>query len=208
MANNIELLKKNNPEFNHQLFDDIDCQDFIRDNYETKVLDAYNTLIPGAFKADLWRYCILYKYGGIYLDIKYNCINDFKLISLTDKEYLVKDIHDNGAYNALIICMPKNDIMLQCINTIVKNVQIQFYGDSCLSVTGPNMLFSLLTKIEISNLLIELQHTINNGKKYISYKGIKSLEEYPQYRYEQNVHSITGHYANLWSSRNIYYIFP
>jgi mannosyltransferase OCH1-like enzyme len=83
MAKNIENLQKINPEFKYQLFDDNDCLDFIHDNYDTDVLNAYNMLIPGAFKADLWRYCILYKYGGIYLDIKYNCINDFKLITVT-----------------------------------------------------------------------------------------------------------------------------
>ena len=32
---------------------------------------AYDRLIPTAFKADLWRYCVLYKYGGVYLDVKY-----------------------------------------------------------------------------------------------------------------------------------------
>jgi mannosyltransferase OCH1-like enzyme len=204
MAKNIENLQKINPEFKYQLFDDKDCLDFIHDNYDTDVLNAYNMLIPGAFKADLWRYCILYKYGGIYLDIKYKCINDFKLISLTNKENLVQDIHYNGVYNTLIICLPNNDIMMRCINKIVENVKSLYYGESFLSVIGPNMLYSLLTKIEISNLLSELQHLFINGKRIISYKGTESLEEYPEYRYEQNIHSITDHYANLWNNRNIY----
>lgn len=31
--------------------------------------EAYDALIPGAFKADLFRYCVLFIYGGVYADI-------------------------------------------------------------------------------------------------------------------------------------------
>jgi len=55
----------------HYLFNDADCRDFIAREYPPDVLMAYDLLIPTAFKADLWRYCVLYKYGGVYLDVKY-----------------------------------------------------------------------------------------------------------------------------------------
>ena len=55
----------------HYLFHDQDCRAFIESEYPPDVLMAYDRLIPTAFKADLWRYCILYKYGGAYLDVKY-----------------------------------------------------------------------------------------------------------------------------------------
>ncbi len=74
-----------NPECDHQLFNDTECRNFIRDNFPQQVLTAYDTLIPTAFKADLWRYCILYKHGGIYLDIKYKPVNNFKFIDLFKK---------------------------------------------------------------------------------------------------------------------------
>ena len=54
----------------HYLFNDVDCREFIASEYPPDVLMAYDLLIPTAFKADLWRYCILYKYGGVYLDSK------------------------------------------------------------------------------------------------------------------------------------------
>ena len=55
----------------HYLFHDQDCRSFIEREYPPDVLMAYDRLIPTAFKADLWRYCVLYKYGGAYLDVKY-----------------------------------------------------------------------------------------------------------------------------------------
>ena len=54
----------------HYLFCDSDCRSFIAREYPPDVLMAYDRLIPTAFKADLWRYCVLYKYGGGYLDAK------------------------------------------------------------------------------------------------------------------------------------------
>ena len=65
MFESVNTIKTNNPKFNYQLFDDTDCCNFIQKNYGNDVLNAYNTLIPGAYKADLWRYCVLYKLGGI-----------------------------------------------------------------------------------------------------------------------------------------------
>lgn len=85
----VEKIKTANPEFEHHLFDDAECREFIQNNFESDVVYAYDNLIPGAFKADLWRYCILYKKGGIYLDIKYEPVNGFKFIDCVDKEYFV-----------------------------------------------------------------------------------------------------------------------
>jgi mannosyltransferase OCH1-like enzyme len=33
-----------------------------------KYLKAYDTLIPNAYKADLFRYSVVYHYGGCYMD--------------------------------------------------------------------------------------------------------------------------------------------
>jgi hypothetical protein len=84
MAECVNKMKADNPEFDHYLYDDEDCREFIKENYDSSVLEAYDQLIPGAYKADLWRYCVLYKTGGIYLDIKFRCEPGFSLIEMTD----------------------------------------------------------------------------------------------------------------------------
>ena len=59
----------------HYLFNDRDCREFIMREYPPDVLNAYDSLLPTAFKADLWRYCVLYKYGCVYLDVKYGGVS-------------------------------------------------------------------------------------------------------------------------------------
>jgi len=58
----------------HYLFNDDACRDFLVRTFPPDVLYAYDLLIPSAFRADLWRYCILYMFGGVYMDIKYKWI--------------------------------------------------------------------------------------------------------------------------------------
>jgi len=63
----VEELKATNPRFEYYLFDDNDCREFIKEHFDTEVLDAYNNLIPCAYKANLLRYRVLYIHGGIWI---------------------------------------------------------------------------------------------------------------------------------------------
>ena len=200
MTECVEKLKSANPEFSYHLYDDKECREFIKNNFENDVLYAYDTLIPGAYKADLWRYCILYKYGGIYLDIKYYPVNGYKFITLTDKEYFVKDIEASGSgiYNALIICKPDNEILLKCINQIVVNVRERFYGVSSLSITGPLLMKQFITLNEPDLELVKTNKLIINLHK----KPI--LQIYDEYFDEQKTFIKIPHYGELWGNRLVY----
>lgn len=209
MRENVDNLKKNNPEFQYHLYDDTMIRNFIKYNFNEEVLYTYDKLNSGAFKADLFRYCILYKYGGIYLDIKYKCINEFKLIYLTDKEYYVRDLMvDNkyGIYQALLICYPNNNILLQTINSIVQNVKSNFWiennetSHNALRITGPlllNMYFDI-------NDIMKFELSFDVTRKYINYKNMNILEIYNEYRDEQKKYSVKHNYYGLYSDGIIY----
>ena len=124
ILNVIEENKRMCPNCEFRFYDDNDCYEFIKNNFEPVVLEAYSKINPiyGAMKADFFRYCVLYKTGGIYLDIKYAPYFGFKFINLTEKEHWVLDMDKNGVYNALIVCKPNNEILLKAINKVVENV--------------------------------------------------------------------------------------
>jgi hypothetical protein len=60
---------KLNPEYTIKLYDNNDCVDFLREEYGMEYVDIFNYIKDGPIKADFWRVCILYKYGGVYSDI-------------------------------------------------------------------------------------------------------------------------------------------
>ena len=71
----VNIIKKNKlicSQCKFIFYDDNDCDNFIKTNFDKKTYDAFKRINDcyGAMKADFFRYCILYKIGGIYLDIK------------------------------------------------------------------------------------------------------------------------------------------
>ena len=208
MKQNVELLQKQNPEFTHYLYDDKMCRDFIQEHFDEDVLWAFDKLKPGAYKADLWRYCVLYIHGGIYLDIKYKCINNFKLIQLTDQEYWVKDrkysIFSNsnnknmGIYQAFIISLPNNILFQNSINLIIQNCKYNYYQNNDLAITGPHLISTFYSQTQIYNFILNF-----NGHQ-ILYNRKPILQYYDEYRNEQLRNSNTGYYKVLWLRRNAF----
>jgi len=212
MSNNYNLLIANNPEVTFSLFDENECRDFIRNHFDDDVLNAYDTLIPSSYKSDLWRYCVLHKNGGIYIDIKYNCVNGFKLINLCEKEHFVmerKNIEwepgSPGLYTALIVAKPCNEIIGKCIKQIVENVSNRTYGFNALYPTGPGLLGNVYFKNRTSeDATIDVDAFFSESQTQIIYKNSPILEIYPEYRTEQAIYQNAPHYSLLWESTNIY----
>jgi len=207
MKENYHFLIDSNPKIKFHLYDENECREFIKENFSLDVLEAYNSLIPCSYKSDLWRYCILYKNGGIYMDIKYKCVNGFKFISLTEKEYFVRDYIPNGTYTALIVSKPNNEILYKCIRQIVQNVKNRYYGNTSLDPTGPGLLGNFFTNDE--KKAMEIYHDVklleNKLNKFFIVKDNSIiLSFYEGYREEQQKYQKFIHYSQLWEEKKIY----
>lgn len=207
MKKNVERLKSKNPDFEYYLFDDEDCRKFIGDHFEENVLKAYNKIIPGAYKADLWRYCVLYINGGIYLDIKYSNVDDFNLIELTNDEYFVPDLKQSGdgVYNAFMICKPGNKILKEAIRRVVENAKNEYYGESGFQPTGPLLLKSCFSKEDVdkmaSNGLNICRHNENTS---VCLHGKPIVVVYDEYYKEDVNKNGQKRYFDMWTERKMY----
>jgi len=63
----VESWKQSSWDYN--FYNDEDARTFLSSHFPPEVREAYDALIPGAYKADLFRYCILLIHGGIYADV-------------------------------------------------------------------------------------------------------------------------------------------
>jgi len=201
-------IKRCNPEFNHYLYSDDKCREFIKTHYSEDVLKTYESIIPAAIKIDLWRYCVLYKYGGIYLDVKYFCVNGFNFNYLLDREYFCKDFDKIGIYNAIIICKPNNEIMKKCIYNVVKNVNNNFYGNSLTEPTGPLMIKNYFSDIQVKRFLLNVIDGLPNPKNKkntnIKFRQYVILHFHDNYRNEQP--KFNKYWADCWTDRTFYNI--
>jgi mannosyltransferase OCH1-like enzyme len=115
---------------------------FVRDRFPREVLHAYCALIPGAFRADLLRLCLLYEFGGLYPDVSNTALVNFWREIPAEAEYiLVREIWPNqsGIHNAFVFVRnPKSHLVQQAIDDVVRNVRARQKG--ILNVTGPIVL--------------------------------------------------------------------
>jgi mannosyltransferase OCH1-like enzyme len=205
MQRNLDRLKRLNPEFMFHLYTDSGCLQFIQNHFTPDVAEAFQALRPGAYKADLWRLCILYIHGGYYMDIKLSPLKNFRLIELSENEHYVLDRPDHSLhiYNALMVCKANNPFLFQCIRQIVKNVQTKYYGEWCLSPTGPELLGRIASSYKLN---IDLVYP-KAYPDHIMYKGQLILKNYDYYRDEQRLHERIvnqPHYMTAWQNRQVY----
>lgn len=169
-----------------RFYDDNDCDIFIKNNFEEKIYNAYNSInnVYGAMKADFFRYCVLYKIGGIYLDIK-SKIN-YPLFKILNKEDIcLLDVPRNDlepwrknspTYEQwLLIFAPNHPYLLEMINTIVNYIEIKYepkidnYNilnskQQILFITGPDSFTQVINKYVKNNDNQNLHRCVDYNK--------------------------------------------
>lgn len=204
---------KLNPEFKIRYYSDKGSREFIKNNFDDRILTTYDKLIPGAYKADLFRYCVLYVNGGIYSDLTQRFMIPFnEFIDLDkDKLFLVKDIEhykvngdglSKGIQISFIASIPGNDIFLKAIERVVKNVNDKYYGENPLYPTGPSLFYSILKDYQ-GEYRVGLKETGQN--KIVDEKG-KTIIISKINNHQNVILKNNDHYTDLWRNHRIYKI--
>ena len=165
----IENIKKLNPEWNYEFYDDKRARDLLKDNFNKEILDKYDSFKSGAHRADLWRLCILYLYGGFYFDIDVMLYEKLdNIIEGKENELLIaKTVVDAFFYkkerlfNAVIFCKAGNPIIKKCINSImnIKNSDLKYKYHLILYIMqlelGDSFNYRFLEKTKSDNFSIK-----------------------------------------------------
>ena len=142
----VDSWKTMNPDYTYHLYDKNEREEFLKNNFDKSIYDAYSKIIPGAYKADLWRYCILYIYGGVYVDIDSLCMGNLDTFIENQEMVFMIDLNINeidGKYNVangFIAIASGSSIMLECINRITKHVNEKIITPGKLNFSGPGLL--------------------------------------------------------------------
>lgn len=99
----------------YKLWTDDDLAEFALDNQQ--FFDATENI---GVKSDLLRYEILYRYGGVYIDTDYECLQPLDLFLAYDLYTALQPLDTGFAQLgiALIGCIPGHPILKHCIETI------------------------------------------------------------------------------------------
>lgn len=128
-----------NPDFEYTLYDDAGCARTVA-RLGPRVEAAYARIVPGAFKADLWRYCELYVSGGVYADIDTVCLSAIDaVVDPTATLAVPIDLEPPNLFNAFVAVRPGHPVMRACIDAVVENVE-RGAQQTGLSFSGPGLL--------------------------------------------------------------------
>lgn len=88
---NVDRLIAANPGWEHRLYDEAAMERFIRDEYGADTLDYFQRIDPryAAARVDFFRYLLMYRTGGIYLDIKSGATKALDEVSGISEPYAI-----------------------------------------------------------------------------------------------------------------------
>jgi len=105
-----------NPNYNISFSDDHDCYKFLNNYFCSDFAEYFKNIKWGPIKADFWRLCVLYVFGGVYYDIDINphaSVDTFIEKNTTFSTCL--DYKNRAMFQAFIATTPENPILLECL---------------------------------------------------------------------------------------------
>jgi hypothetical protein len=178
-----------------------DDESFEKKYLLSDILIAYDMLIPGSYRADLFRYCYLYINGGCYIDCK--MIMKKSLSKIIDKDdSLIVCLEDYKFYNGLIFTEKNNKLIYNCIKDCVTNILNNKDSNNPDNVTGNYVFYNNLSSCEnISKKLVKREKSIYFASE------INSVEENILFRTEYKDYTLDddNNFRFLWNNKK--YIF-
>jgi mannosyltransferase OCH1-like enzyme len=134
----INIMRETNPDYTYKLYTDADMDEFVNTEYKGEIADCYNKLNIIVAKVDFWRYLILYKYGGVYLDMdSHISVPLNELIRPDDQAIITAETNPNLFAQWALFFNKKHPILKQLIELVVYNINTNKYPDNVSKTTGP-----------------------------------------------------------------------
>lgn len=153
-----------NHNYDYQLFDDQEIDLFVKNEFNEETYKCFNSLTVGAAKADLWRYLILYKTGGIYLDV--DSVIDGKLdnILYDDCAVISRELNPEKYVQWCLMFPANHPILKICIDKCLSNIKNNIVND-ILHLTGPEVYSSSINEYFKENVYYKSDEVLNSNKE-------------------------------------------
>ncbi|BFO68532.1 glycosyltransferase [Chryseobacterium sp. KCF3-3] len=165
-------MKRKNPGYRYFFYDDQDIEKFITEEFPPEYIKSYRKLTIGAAKADFFRYAILYKKGGIYLDIDSSTIKPFeKLIQEDDEAVISVERHENLYVQWALIFNKNHPFLKKTLELMIDNIDTHRYPHNIHATTGPTVFSKGIRESLKENPAIPF--TLFNGIEFRGYLKFK-----------------------------------
>lgn len=136
----VDRMLELNPTYKHEIYTDSEISEFVNTNYSGKISECFNRLTVPVAKVDFWRYLVLYKEGGVYVDLDSSInvsLDDF--IEEKDDAIITAETNYNTYVQWALIFNKEHPILKEVIDLIVDNIENNSYPNDILNMTGPQV---------------------------------------------------------------------
>jgi mannosyltransferase OCH1-like enzyme len=169
----MDTWKNLNPEYEHRYMDDTQAAEFIKNEYGQEWYDIFISLPVGVMRGDLWRYMVIYKYGGVYADLDTECLKPISSWMIEDKEFIVCPETSDHFCQWTFASTSGNPILKSVLDLIKDRLLNPEYGSPHFvhTHTGPAIWTDGIMKIldiKVTNIIDDylLLNSCNNAKLY------------------------------------------
>lgn len=147
-----ESIRQQCPNWKYTLMDDRDNLRFVREEFP-EYLELYESFDREIYRADMIRYLLLYKYGGVYMDLDIKLTRPLEDLFQNEGElYLVQTPNWSGYTNSFMASVPNCLFWIHCVEKIAEraaNTPWYIRGDlKVLWTTGPSMVSSVVKEYD------------------------------------------------------------
>ena len=200
-----------------------ELEEIIKSNFDGDVYKSYQKLKPYAYKADLARYCLLYLYGGLYVDL------NTRFIHILNEDYLnnwnffaFRDITGSSVrnwsvINSIMFSQPKCKVIEKAIEIVVDNCRNEYYGiqftepTGCI-VLGQSIIFSKEEKSCTNGEIICINGSMYNAPRkslgfftdYGDFIALRKPAEAACGDMKNMGFPLTNNYVEMWKNRDVY----
>lgn len=149
---------KYNPDYEYVHYSNDECAEYVR-SYFPEYFNDYCNFPCDINRIDFVRFLYLYREGGIYADIDFECLKPFDTLLEENKEYdiILGSIPPNEYYtipNAIMLSKPNIDFWLVASENVINNFKKNKI-DHIEAFSGPVLLERIL-KYEKNNYKIKI----------------------------------------------------
>lgn len=167
----IDSFKHLNSEYHYHLYDDIDMDNFVNKHFNGEIAECYNKLNIIVAKVDFWRYLVLYKYGGIYLDMDSSIEKSLdELINDEDQAIITAEGCPNLYVQWALIFSKNHPILKKTIELICNNVKKNSFPNDIHKMTGPTVFSKAIDETHIDLFDNKIHHKDIKQDTDITYK--------------------------------------
>jgi inositol phosphorylceramide mannosyltransferase catalytic subunit len=146
-----QTLQELHPDWTYRLWTDEDNLAFVQKEFP-EYLETFVKLPKNIMRADMIRYFLLHRLGGLYMDLDYEMLRPFDLL---DYEVVLPWERDNVCLsNAFMAASPGNRFFKLVIDELRANPPLQADVAEVEASTGPKFLTKLLPRAQAEGMSV------------------------------------------------------